>query len=82
MLQKQVREKKLLRRLVVEKRAGISRSGIYDRLDPKSRRFDPTFPKPVKLGKHAIGFVEEEVDAWIESLIAKRDEQINRGGVQ
>ncbi len=32
------------------------------------------FPKSVKLGEASIGFVESEVDAWIESLIEQRDE--------
>ena len=31
------------------------------------------FPKPVKIGEASIGFIETEVDAWIEGLIAQRD---------
>jgi prophage regulatory protein len=34
------------------------------------------FPKTVKLGEgHAVGFIEEEIDAWIANLIAERDEE-------
>ena len=31
------------------------------------------FPKPVPLGERAVGFVEDEVIAWQEDRIAKRD---------
>jgi prophage regulatory protein len=48
-------------------RTGKKRSTIYDTLNPKSPRYDATFPKPVKLGARSIGFYESEVQAWIES---------------
>ena len=48
-------------------RTGKKRSTIYDTLNPKSPRYDETFPKPVKLGARSIGFYESEVQAWIES---------------
>jgi prophage regulatory protein len=32
-----------------------------------------TFPKCVPIGKRAVGWVEEEIDGWIESRIAARD---------
>lgn len=47
---------------------GLSRSTIYDRLNPKSQRFDPTFPKPIKLGASAIGWHSAAVQQWINSL--------------
>lgn len=47
---------------------GLSRSTIYDRLNPKSQRFDPSFPKPVKLGSSAIGWHAGDVAIWINSL--------------
>ena len=46
----------------------LSRSTIYDRLNPKSRYFDPTFPKPIKLGSSAIGWHSVAVQEWINSL--------------
>jgi predicted DNA-binding transcriptional regulator AlpA len=37
---------------------------------------DGKFPNSVMLGSgHSVGFIEEEIDAWIEGLIAKRDEE-------
>lgn len=47
---------------------GISRSSIYEKINPKSPRYDPSFPKPIKLGSAAIGWVEEEVDQWVRDL--------------
>ncbi|AYR26964.1 AlpA family transcriptional regulator [Herbaspirillum rubrisubalbicans] len=34
---------------------------------------DNTFPKPVPLGGRAVGWIESEVDAWIEALMKARD---------
>ncbi|MCG8997815.1 AlpA family phage regulatory protein [Laribacter hongkongensis] len=45
---------------------GISRSTLYDWMNPESRRFNG-FPKPFKLGLHAVGWFESDVTAWIES---------------
>ncbi|WP_447825165.1 helix-turn-helix transcriptional regulator [Aeromonas salmonicida] len=53
-------------------KVGMARSTIYDRLNPKSPRYDSSFPKPIKLGLSAIGWLEHEVDTWIESLIKQR----------
>lgn len=46
---------------------GLSRSTIYDRLNPMSPRYDSTFPKPIKLGRFAVGWVEEDIYRWIGS---------------
>lgn len=65
---------KIIRRKQLESKIGLSRSAIYDRLDKTSPRYDPSFPKPVKLGagkNPPIGFVESEVDSWITSQIEK-----------
>ncbi|MEX2942168.1 helix-turn-helix transcriptional regulator [Serratia fonticola] len=60
----------------VVKKTGMSASSIRNRLNPKSKYYDPTFPKPFSLsltGKGAVGWDEDEVDRWIESRKAKRD---------
>lgn len=43
----------------------LSRSTIYDFMNPKSPRHDPSFPLPVKLGSSAVGWLEHEVQAWL-----------------
>lgn len=51
---------------------GIARSTIYDWMSPKSPRFNSTFPKPVRIGLSAIGWLEHEVDAWITAQAIQR----------
>ncbi|MDG1582987.1 AlpA family phage regulatory protein, partial [Pseudomonas sp. GOM6] len=60
---------KILRIRQVQERTGLSRSTIYDRLNPSSPRFDADFPRPVKIGAAAIGWIEEGVDKWIRSRV-------------
>ncbi|MEG2115458.1 MAG: AlpA family phage regulatory protein [Hafnia sp.] len=45
---------------------GISRSTIYDWLNPKSPRYNVTFPKQRRLGMHSVGWMESEIDKWLE----------------
>ncbi|WP_337883921.1 helix-turn-helix transcriptional regulator [Chromobacterium haemolyticum] len=64
----------IIRRKQLEKKLGVSRQWIYDRLDPKSPRYDPTFPKQISLGVGAVGWLDHEIDAWIASrVIASRE---------
>ncbi|WP_250163293.1 AlpA family phage regulatory protein [Psychrobacter sp. WY6] len=51
---------------------GLSSTTIYDMLDKRSNRYDPTFPIQVKLSKGRVAWVESEVAEWIESKIAAR----------
>ncbi|MVF52161.1 AlpA family transcriptional regulator [Pseudomonas monteilii] len=59
---------KILRLKEVVNRIGLSRSTIYDRINPDSARYDRTFPKPIKIGRAAVGWLESSVNEWIESL--------------
>ncbi|MCW3480024.1 AlpA family phage regulatory protein [Neisseriaceae bacterium JH1-16] len=59
----------VIRRKQVEARTGLSRSAIYARIDPKSKYYDPTFPKPISLGTGAVGWLEHEVSSWISACI-------------
>ncbi len=63
---------RILRRKQLEEKTGLSRSGIYAKLKPNPKRpndYDPTFPKPISVGAKAVGWVESEVDAWLELKI-------------
>ncbi|WP_366919727.1 AlpA family phage regulatory protein [Burkholderia orbicola] len=49
---------------------GLGRSSIYNRMDPRSPYYDATFPRSFSLsttGNGAIGWNEEEVQAWVAS---------------
>ena len=47
----------------VQRVLGIGRSTVYNNLAA-----DPTFPRPVKLGKRAVGWRRTEIEAWAEQL--------------
>lgn len=53
----------ILRLPDVKKRTGLSRSTIYLRIAVGS------FPKSVALGGRAVGWIEAEVQQWIEQAI-------------
>ena len=61
-------------------RIGYSRAAIYSKLDPKSPQFDPEMPRPISLGGRAVGWIEAEVEAWLQSRIAARDANLLKGG--
>lgn len=52
---------RMLRRPDVERATGLSRSTIYCMIA------DGQFPKPIKLGKRAVGWTEASVVAWLDS---------------
>ena len=54
----------ILRRKQVEARTGLSRSTIYQRIAEGS------FPKPISLGARAVGWLESEIEAWLESCVS------------
>jgi prophage regulatory protein len=58
---------RILRRPAVEATTGLSRSTIYQHMQ------DGIFPKPIRLGPKAVGWLEHEVIAWIEARTAERD---------
>lgn len=62
----------ILRRKQVEARTALSRSAIYDKLDPNSPRHDPSFPKQIKLSASSSGWVESEIDNWLTGRMNAR----------
>lgn len=63
--------KRLLRRKQLEQTIGLSRSTIYSKLDLNSPQYDPSFPRPIRLGSMAVAWVESDVDDWIAARIAE-----------
>ena len=57
----------ILRRPEVSLRTGLGRSAIYAYLQAGQ------FPRPVKLGPRAVGWIEAEVDEWISERMKARD---------
>jgi len=60
--------KNLLKMPEVREKTGLSRSHLY------SLAQSGDFPKPLKLSERSSAWVESEVQDWIDSRIAQRDE--------
>lgn len=54
----------ILRLPSVNARTGLSRSTIYQRIS------EGRFPKPISLGGRAVGWIEAEINNWLEERIA------------
>jgi len=59
----------ILRLPAVLERTGLSRSTVYLMISRKA------FPPPISLGDRAVGWLELEIDLWLEERIAE-----SRGG--
>ncbi len=51
---------------------GLSRSTIYEMVNDKSDRYDPTFPKKVQLTQVRVVWVASEIAEWINNKIDSR----------
>lgn len=58
---------KIIRLRELKSKVGKGHSSIYQGMK------EGTFPKPVPLGERAVGWIEEEIDQWIDSRVAARD---------
>ncbi len=56
---------RVIRRKELEKIVGLSRSSIYLRMS------NGTFPKPIPLGGRSVGWLESDIQAWIDARIAE-----------
>lgn len=64
---------KLIRLEQVSDKTGLGRSSVYKYMALG------TFPKPVPLGDRAVGWVSDEVDAWVQARINERDAKARKG---
>lgn len=55
----------ILRRPEVEARTGLSRSTIYAWMK------EGAFPKPVKLGARLVGWMDTDIEAWVDAQTFK-----------
>lgn len=64
----------ILRLPEVKTRTGLSRSSIYLRVS------EGRFPTPISLGGRAVGWIETEINQWLEEQISQsRSSAGNRG---
>lgn len=70
---------RILNLKTVIERTGLSRSTIYDISNPKSKRYDATFPERIHLSTNRVGWVEQEINDWLASKIQQRgDAEVNK----
>lgn len=63
---------RVLRRCEVEAITGLSRSSIYSKLKENDKRpndYDPDFPRPVRLGLRAVGWLESDIQQWLRARV-------------
>ena len=59
---------KILRRRAVEEQIGLGCSTIY------ALMAEDKFPKPIKIGRRAVGWIESDMIDWIENLRGTSDD--------
>lgn len=64
--------KLIVRRLELARLLGISRSMTYLKEKPSSPYFDPLFPKSIRIGKRAIGWLFSDVKSYLDALAEQR----------
>lgn len=58
---------RVLRLDATANKLGVSKSKLYEMMNPKSPRFEDTFPKKVRIGANSVGWLEHEIDNWVLS---------------
>jgi prophage regulatory protein len=66
----------ILRRPQVERKTGLSRSAIYQKVHKGN------FPKPINLGERSVGWIESEINAWLCECAANRDQNSAEKSIQ
>ena len=57
-------QNRILRRHEVESQIGLSRSSIYQMMS------DGDFPLPIKLGKRAVGWRQQDLNEWLSNRVS------------
>ncbi len=59
-----IQNDRILRRKELEQFIGLSRSSIYEAMAQGE------FPKPIRIGKRAVGWRQSTIDAWLAERAA------------
>ncbi len=66
MIQQEYHSQAILRRRQVEARTGLSKSSIYLAIQ------QGIFPRQINIGKRAVGWLESDINEWVQERIALR----------
>jgi prophage regulatory protein len=56
---------RILRRKQVQARTGLPRATLYQQIS------EGAFPRPIKLTRRAVGWVEADVEKWLSDKVAE-----------
>lgn len=62
------KNRRILRLHTVVDRTGLGKSTIYERMNAG------TFPRSYKLGPRMVGWLESDIDAWVEGCLVPQGE--------
>lgn len=71
----------ILRLRQVLQKIGIGRSKLYLFLNPRSKYYDPDFPRPITLGLRSVGWNLAEVERWLQKKLDERPDSISSEGM-
>lgn len=63
---KTANESYILRMRQVSELLSLSKSSIYAKLNHRCKYYDPSFPKPIRLGDAAVGWTHQSIVTWID----------------
>jgi prophage regulatory protein len=63
--------RRVLRFPHVKVATGLTRTTIYEGM------VAGTFPKPIRLGVRAVGWLASDIDQWLDQRIAERDARLS-----
>jgi predicted DNA-binding transcriptional regulator AlpA len=64
----------VLRIKQVAERTSLSRATLYAMMDPKSPSYDPRFPTKIHLSSRSVGYLQSDVDAWIQGRLSAENQ--------
>ncbi len=70
-------ERRAMRLPEVCLKTGLSKSTIWNKVNPDSKYYDASFPKRFKIGGNSVAWSADEVDAWLEAQMQARQQGEN-----
>lgn len=64
---------RLIRAKELAARLSVSTATVWNMANPKSRHYNPDFPKPIKVSANVTGWIESEISGYIQQCAAKRE---------
>ena len=70
---------RIMRLREVVARTGLSRGTLYNKMNKNHRSYDSKFPRSMRLGLKAVGWIESEINFWILSIKESTQISVDKG---